>query len=675
MALLLQFPQSLNIFLPLAFFCLLSFFTKADENDDSLLAIVYNEKASLERRLEACDIFKHTSFEGLSYTQAFDFYSIKGSILIQLDSLYQGINAFKTTFNLAQKENIEEDQASALNNIGVVFMHMGILDSARCYLQLSLDACLKANLAYDTAIAQLNLGIINYELGNYEIAIKQCIAALRPLEKWKEREMVFSCLSNLGLIHLAVKEYDRALEYHRQSFHEAKSLDKQRQGASALNLGLTHLRKNQSDSAYFYLKLARFVNSNLPSKAQLGDTYVHLAEYHEITQQMDSAFYHFHKALKIRQAIGDKSGVSSVHNHLARIHLTAGQLDSAQNFAQNALLLSKEIGAKREIEKALKTLVKLGLQGQKNGDLAIYLQELEVLQSTLFNDDKLKAISNAEMAFQTEKKEQKIALLQKENELKQTELQKRNQFVFFSFALLGLSIILSVSLVIFFRTKRRLQVEELGRLEADKKALEKEQELSLIQAIIETREEERTRISQELHDGINPALAAAKMNISRLGVGVNIVDDLGRIADDLRRLSHDMAPVAWAHESLEENIAHFLASFDGVNGTSIHLHLPKNGLPEYPLKIQVSLFRITQELTVNVMKHAHASKASFNFTLENDYLLIVVSDNGIGIQSDEIDKGLGLRSIRERVNLLKGKMDISHNQGIGTTSTLKIPLP
>ncbi|WP_272973980.1 sensor histidine kinase, partial [Croceibacter atlanticus] len=91
--------------------------------------------------------------------------------------------------------------------------------------------------------------------------------------------------------------------------------------------------------------------------------------------------------------------------------------------------------------------------------------------------------------------------------------------------------------------------------------------------------------------------------------------------------------------------------------------------------LEISIFRIIQELVTNIIKHANASEASITLTQHDDDLNIIVEDNGKGFNLSAIDKqGLGLSSIEKRVNFLHGDINIDSTVGKGTTIIIDIPL-
>jgi signal transduction histidine kinase len=98
--------------------------------------------------------------------------------------------------------------------------------------------------------------------------------------------------------------------------------------------------------------------------------------------------------------------------------------------------------------------------------------------------------------------------------------------------------------------------------------------------------------------------------------------------------------------------------------------------PALPQPLQLALYRIAQELAQNIVKHARATQASLALETVPDFVLLRAEDNGIGFPSEPVTgPGLGLRTIRDRVALLGGTMDLGSTPTFGTYVRLRFPFP
>jgi signal transduction histidine kinase len=191
------------------------------------------------------------------------------------------------------------------------------------------------------------------------------------------------------------------------------------------------------------------------------------------------------------------------------------------------------------------------------------------------------------------------------------------------------------------------------------------------QHIITAREEERRRLRRDLHDGIGPTLAAQTIKV---GAARALIENNPQIAAailteletslatsmmDIRRLVYDLRPPALDQFGLAGAVEEFARQFS-ENGIAFHLDMPEK-LPPLPAAVEVAAYRIVQEAVNNVIRHSHAENCQI-FVGVNGALTLSIQDDGVGLPA-EIKHGVGLNSIRERVEELGGSLTLTSHQG------------
>jgi len=229
-----------------------------------------------------------------------------------------------------------------------------------------------------------------------------------------------------------------------------------------------------------------------------------------------------------------------------------------------------------------------------------------------------------------------------------------------------------------------------ARLKASLASLHEERMATLRRGLAQVtaaQEEERRRIAQELHDGIGPALASLKIRLltaSKLlekdghpaAVEIKEVADLTQASiRDIRRLIHDLRPAALDELGLIPALREYAARYQEEQGLEVVLALPW-GDERLPAPLETALFRIIQEALANVARHAQARRVEVSLTLDQDQVTLRVTDDGQGFDPRAPRPGphLGLWSMGERVEQLRGQFDIASAPGIGATVTAVIPL-
>ncbi len=302
-------------------------------------------------------------------------------------------------------------------------------------------------------------------------------------------------------------------------------------------------------------------------------------------------------------------------------------------------------------------------------------------QKENFTKEIARNISRWEVKYETQKKES--ALLQKQLELNRNRLQKQS--------LLGLLFFLGASAVmVYLHARRRLLWE---RKVHRQQSLLKKQRIRELQAenrqlamskLIEGQEHERRHIARELHDGLGSLFSALRAYVNTFEERIisgrdrknyqKIIELLRMAGEELRRITHRMSPAALSKTSLVESIQDLVHQLE-KSGLSPSLEFI--GLQEdLPNSLKVNLYRIIQELTNNIVKHAGAKNVLIQLMQVQKQMVLLVEDDGCGFNYAEAlqQNTLGLQGVQARVHLLGGKMEVFSQEGKGCSVEINIPL-
>lgn len=212
-----------------------------------------------------------------------------------------------------------------------------------------------------------------------------------------------------------------------------------------------------------------------------------------------------------------------------------------------------------------------------------------------------------------------------------------------------------------------------------KKRRQKEQEL--FESIISTEEKERIRIAKELHDSVGASLSAVKFHFNSIIPSLDnkvkaeqIAKMLSDACDEVRLISHQMMPKAIQSGGFFKALELFLVPFTQLENVKVEYVVLGEPREINDQSKSVMLYRVIQELLNNALKHSSATHITVQIVVKQDSLLVLVEDNGIGFNIDKIklDMGLGLQNIENRVNYLKGKLNIQSTIGEGTTAFIHL---
>lgn len=196
---------------------------------------------------------------------------------------------------------------------------------------------------------------------------------------------------------------------------------------------------------------------------------------------------------------------------------------------------------------------------------------------------------------------------------------------------------------------------------------------------VQHQEEERRRVSRELHDGINQLLVSVKYRLETAMTHIPVAESaaheslvkggevLNRAIQEVRRISHDLRPSVLDDLGLLAALKQLLDDFRERSGMlmDIDIQPPQSDISE---EVATTLYRIIQEALSNIEKHARASRLVLSLEEDAEGLFLSISDNGVGIVEKDAysRRGIGLRNMRERVEFLGGEFEVSPLPGKGT---------
>jgi len=232
-------------------------------------------------------------------------------------------------------------------------------------------------------------------------------------------------------------------------------------------------------------------------------------------------------------------------------------------------------------------------------------------------------------------------------------------------------------------TEQRELQEKNHQLWLEHNEVKKQQRQEIFRVTLRVQEEERKRISETLHNGIGQILYGIKLTLDRMKLNLNnelprqqkILNEaqelLSNCIKESRRISHELMPPALEDFGLKAAIEDVCWQFRGKVSFNCHFSGDPLALDKY---IQLSVYRMVQELMVNIIKHAQATHAVVRIVVESKSTRIEVEDNGKGFTWSEVkNKGIGLSTIQAKVKLLNGKTEIRSDES-GTSIQITLPI-
>jgi PAS domain S-box-containing protein len=238
------------------------------------------------------------------------------------------------------------------------------------------------------------------------------------------------------------------------------------------------------------------------------------------------------------------------------------------------------------------------------------------------------------------------------------------------------------------RTRELAQTNEVLSVEIEERRELERVRGELLQRIVTAQEEERRRISRDLHDHLGQQLTALRLKLSALSSAAGEVPAMAvqvrrlqEIADSLDReisfLSSELRPTVLDDLGLEEALRAYTSEWSEHFGVGLDFHSNFGTELRVASQIETHLYRIAQEALNNAAKHSRAEHVAVLLERTADGVVLVVEDNGVGFDpqnavSPEQGHGLGMVGMRERANLIRGEIEVESAPGRGTTVYVKV---
>ncbi|RYJ45418.1 tetratricopeptide repeat-containing sensor histidine kinase [Flavobacterium beibuense] len=639
-----------------------SFFKKADDATDSSIKKVYLDSVMIKVKdypiEDSLPKFYHRACKGYYNS---DFYD---------DALISG----RKSLYLYTKAKDSLNSAEVMYLMGSIFYHgKSERDSAFAYYTQSEKLYQKLHDYDGLGRSKLYKAYIYYNSGEYQLCETEAVRALALLQG-KDVIDLYNCHNLIAAALAGQKMYSQAIEYYEFAMRQIESFSKAGYSQEYINYyrascynnwGEVYVDMEEYDKAIDLYSNALKLISEKDFASLYAKLLNHLAYAKFKKGDMRDVEANFLKSFKIRDSISNAYGIISSEIKLGEFYAYKKDTVLAVDYLKEAYHNAKELKSGDDI---LKALDKLALIDKKRSDL--YYSNYKAVSDSLQlvaqeNRDKF-----ARIEYETDR-------LQDEKEA----LVKRNGFIIGVSAMVMLFI--GAVFIIYYlnsRNKKLLLEQEHQKANEEIYQLMFEQQNKIDKA----REEEKSRIAMELHDGILNNIYAVRLNlefINRKSDDESVVKrkeyikQLQTVESEIRSVSHDLSRNAVFQDKSFKDVLEslvmsqknkFKTAFDvAVDGTI--------NWDDMPNIQKVNVYRIIQEGLQNINKYSVAQNAMVEINKNGNAISIYIKDDGIGFDPEKVKGGIGLRNLRKRTSVLNGKLDILSSPGQG--SKIKIVFP
>lgn len=475
-------------------------------------------------------------------------------------------------------------------------------------------------------------------------------------------------------IYFKLNQFDKGLQLGQSAVaYFRKAGKKMELGQALLNLANNYQSLNNNDTALVCYKEALDISRQTGYKALQVSCLIGIGNIYFHQYNADSMLPYHLKALEVSKEIDNVEGEAIAARGVALHYLLKNDLDRAQKYIKASLVIADSFDLKYEKNEGLKVLASILFAGHDMVGAERCLDSTAAIEAQLRSDEIQSKTIFWEKKFETEKKEAQI-------NLQQVELRQKS---ILNLILLGcVAGILIIALLVYrnYKQKQKIQLHRIQELENERK-------LTATEALIKGEEKERVRLAKDLHDGLGGMLSGIKFSLNNMKDNLIMTPDNVRAFEhsitmldssitEMRRVAHNLMPENLLKFGLEAAIKDYCSEIQQRG--QLQVNCQYIGLKEKVIEqgLSVTVYRITQELLNNIMKHAGATQALVQIGVTENQLTITVEDDGKGLDSEALNtpSGIGWKNIQSRVLYHKGTINIQSQPGKGSSVFIEFPL-
>lgn len=589
-------------------------------------------------------------------------------------------------YELSSRLNYTRGMGRTSYLMGISYVDMGEVELGDSCLNVAEMHFTKLNDLASLAKIPNSRGMREYMLGNYWLSADYFAKAAATFDQLKDTTNSLLCYSNLVAVLGQINNHERAAVLGKRMVAIAeRRKDSLQLGYSLQGLVNNLLYLERFDEAAGYIeKLYHFATTTV-DQGLSAESFSTLGTYYYRTGDLASATRHFLVAVKKAEQMGNNYQLANHYNSAGQAFYRQRDFSNAKSHLERGMALAVAHQNKRaesNISMSLSTFYD-SLGDYKNAYR--YLLKHARMKDSMLTSETRNYTTQLEAQYETNKKENEILRLQQVQQEKDYEIRRRNTFLAIGIGLIGLLVIILYLLRRNHSNKQKLSQQQAFLLEEKIKTIEKEQQISSLQSMINGQETERTRIAKDLHDGLGGLFSTVKMHYSVLQQDTPAVkenplykktmDLLNNASDELRKVAHNMMPEVLMKVGLVEALGDFCNNIS--SGKLLKVRLQAFGMENrLGRSTEIMLYRIIQELVNNIIKHAYATEALIQINREGNRLSLTIEDNGRGFDTREAEekRSMGMATVKSRVDYLNGRLTIDSRKDIGTTVMIDVLL-
>lgn len=561
-------------------------------------------------------------------------------------------------------------------NHGMYYSAIGMADSCIYLAEKGRAIAVKENYEPFLIRAGVNLGRIYISAGKPEQALTHLYKTLELLEKHPDIELTLKVRVNITWAYLELKRYRDCISAGRKTLDMISPRYEYAKPYVCNNVAASYGALNQVDSARYFVMMGIPLAKKSNDYNIVANAYFILGNIYASSGQYDLAIVQFQEAKPYREKMGSYFFMVADLYVLSDLYYKKGDYQNGVKSGLEGLALAKKYNITLKFEGVYQSLAKNyeGLKDYKQS--SHYYNLLAAAKDSVYQNATADAIAEMQAKYEAEIKDRKIETLNKDNELKTATIERNYFFIG------GLVVLFALAFVVFYLWRYRQQQKQKTIAQEQKVRLREAQ----INAVIDSQERERKRFASDLHDGMGQLVSALQLNIqsikqnNELEKRVSLVENseqlLSEIQTEIRNIAFNLMPAILVKEGLISAVQELARRIN--RAATLKVLVSVHDVPSrFTDVVEVSVYRIVQELVSNIIKHSKAASITVSFTGYDEEIVLTIEDDGDGydvskFQNSEFSNGW--RTIQTRINLIQGEIEFDTVPGRkGSTVIIQFP--
>jgi len=584
---------------------------------DSLVSLLENNKLSNTERLQ---LYKNiTEYYRYSDPEKSIIYGERG-------------------LRLAEKEKDKRMMAFLSMDIGNTLFDISTSDSILIFYNKAIDLSREIGDESIEAMANGMIGDYYFKINKKGDVLEYYLKSLTSFESLGDMYNSTRLLLSISDFYSDLYQTEYALHYTRRAQVYAESLDHPVLKTGIFtSLGSHYLTVRDYDKALENALIALDMSRehNLVKYEVINTR--NLAEiYADGFKDYKTAEKYSLECEKVALESNNQNYIMTAWNTLTKVYINANKYNEGKEIALKVWNMDSTNFA-HSINTAYFLAVSYLYTGNPTESL-YYFNKRDNLRWKESENQFFESLSNMEVKYETNKKEIRIDLLEKEKKL----------YVWLVIA----GALLAISLGIVLRQKI--------------KSSRKENQLIAARAVQDGEMGERARIAEDLHDRLGGSLSAVKIELNSTDNLQSVSDKLDECIKEVREITHNLMPRSLRMSGLKTALEDFSAQFSNVH---FHFYGKEGRIKE---RLEFIIYCCANELITNSLRYSGAENINVQLIQEVKHVSLVVDDDGCGFDENTVTKGIGLKNIRDRVASCNGKLDIATSPGKGTETIIEL---